>query len=352
MRAVERVGRFGAAADGVVADALAEAVGGARSVIVEAVAAARASGGGVARASIRVTDDAPKAVYLRAETSDSVTYATIAAPSISADDTAVSLDRVLTYLQIQTDMTLIRLSRERVEQNQKLYDVRHEQQLKRIDDQMAALREKDDSSRLSRIFTWIGVAVTAVAAAVLMFIPGMQVLGGLLLAAAILSIVSATLTATPVADVIMNDFSEAKQAAGMSKSQADREAAKKLSNIGLGLDIASAVLSFAAFVVPGGATTQVTKLFKMAAAVISGVSSIIGGVEGKRNAERMRDAEYAQASLMRTEASLREAREFLAQNIDDVEVLLDQLNKHFQNLRAIVESHIKAMMTHARGVGA
>ena len=361
MRAVERVGRYGAAADEAVADALAEAVRGARSVIVEAVAAARASGGGGASVGILVTGDAPKAAYLRAETSDSVTYAAIAAPSISAAATQVSLDRVLTYLQIQTDMTLIQLSRERVEQNQRLYDVRHEQQLKRIDDQMAALREKEDSSRLSRIFAWIGAAVATVAAVVLMFIPGMQVMGALLLAAAALAIASAICTATPVAEALTNKYSEQNQAAGMSKAQADREASKKLSKVGMGLDIASAVLSLVAFAAPvgplkaAGGTAQamrVTKMFQMAANVISGASTIIGGVEGLKNAERMRDAEYAQAALMRTEASLREAREFLAQNTDDVEVLLDQLNKHFQNLRAIVESHVKAMMTLARGVGA
>lgn len=366
MRAsVERIGRFGTSADEAVSDAVAAAVGGARSAIVEAVAAVRASGGGGAKAGVRVTDDAPKAVYLRTETSDSVTYATLAAPSVSAADMTVSLDRVLTYLQIQTDMTLIRLSRERVEQNQRLYDVRHAQQLERIDAQMSALRTEDDDGLISKIFTWIGAVVTTVAAIVLMFIPGMQVMGGLMLAAAVFAIASAICTSTPVAEHIKDGISETKQAAGMSKSEADREATKILGIIGLALDGVSMLLSLCTVAAPvaaakaavgaaqaGAQLARVVKLLNMTAGVVAGVSAVLSGVEGLMNARRMRDAEYAQAALMRTEASLREAREFLAQNIDDVEVLLDQLNKHFQNLRAIVESHIKAMMTLARGVGA
>lgn len=367
MRTVERIGRFGASSgEKVLADALAEAVGNARSVIVESVAATRAAGGGGAKAEIRVTGDAPRAAYLRTETSEAVTYATLAAPSISAADTVVSLDRVLTYLQIESDMTLIQLSRERVEQNQRLYDVRHAQQLKRIDDQMNALRETGDSGTLSKVFAWIGAVITTIAAVVLMCIPGMQVAGGLMLAAAVFAIASAICTATPVAEAITTSISESKQADGMSKGEADRAAKKALTIIGLVLDGISMILSIASAVMApfgaaraaGGAAqaaaqmTRAVKMLQMSAGVMQGVSMVLGGVEGLQNARRMRDAEYAQANLTRTEAALREAREFLAQNVDDVEVLLDQLNKHFQNLRAMVESHIKAMMALARGVGA
>ena len=316
------------------------------------------------------------------------------APTVSGPQAMLAMERVFAYLQIETDITSIKLARERLEQNQALYEVRHQQQLKRIDEQIAAMRSTENSKILSKIFNWITKLFSAPAAGALGY--GAVHLAGAMLSAAALyipfigpllaSLIQAatailaplaalgmlvvdTMDVTGLEDVLKDLLTKLKQGQGLSKKEAKEAAEKILNGIKMADKLSATVVtiavSIALTVVTAGAAAPATGMLisesvaqtamtvaSAISGVVQGASSIVSGVEAQKAAIARRAAEFAEANVKKSEADLREVQEFIAQTIDDINVLVDMLNKHYRNLQGIVKSHIQAMIRLAHGVGA
>ena len=320
------------------------------------------------------------------------------APNVSGPRAMLAMERVFAYLQIETDITSIKLARERLEQNQALYEVRHQQQLKRIDEQIATMRSTENSKILSKIFNWITKLFSAPAAGALGYGAGLlagELVGGVLSAAALYipfigpllaSLIQAatqilaplaaigmvvidTMDVTGLEDVLKDLLTKLKQGQGMSRKEAKEAAEEILNGVKMADKLAATVVTIAVSIAitvmtAGAAAPATTALISETVAqtaltvvnalsgAVQGASAVISGVEAQKAAIARRAAEFAEANVKKSEADLREVQEFIAQTIDDINVLVDMLNKHYRNLQGIVKSHIQAMIRLAHGVGA
>lgn len=320
---------------------------------------------------VTIADVSSGSVMLKGDGAKTMTYFSIPAPSVDSQRFRASIDRILAYMQVANDELMIQLGMERLDQNKASFDARHKAQLQRIDKQIAMMREDESASTLSKIFKWIGMGIAIAASTVAATVATIVSCGAaspsyaavsLLVASAVTGLGAASVMGLDAGGVL-EDMREAKTKEYMQQGMKREEAAKAASKIVMGLSLGSAILNaivqIAAAVVTGGssAATGIENVVKVAQQISQGV---IGGLQGLQSigsgvADTIKGkAEYnqavASAEVKRADARLKEVKEFLQQNIDEIQDLAERMEAHFRAYRGVIASKASTLLHLAENI--
>ena len=362
---IERVGRQDAspavdpAADPQRAAQIAESASAVQTAALRALGPGNGRSG---RSTLSVADVSSKSVILKAESAKTTTYFTIPAPEVSPKDYSASIERIIAYMQVDNDELMIKLASERLDQNKASLEARHKSQLARIDKQIAEMRADESAATLSKIFKWIGagiaIAAAAIAATILTIVScgaaapsyGAVVALSVTLVTSILAAVVQTLDAAGVFEDLQEKFTQDYMREGMSRAEAQKAASKIIMGITLSAAILNMVVQIGASFVTGGVGTvqaigefaqtvmQVAKAAELATGVLQGVQAIGSGVADVYKANAQYNQAVADADVKKSEASLKEAQEFINQSMTELQALVDVMQEHLRAFRAIVAS--------------
>ena len=331
------------------------------AVRAAALNALKASGGSAK--GVTVAEASRKGVMLRAEDAKTVTYFSIPAPTVDPQNFNACIDRLIAYMQVENDELLIRLGVERLDQNKASFDARHKAQLKKIDEQIATMRADEAASTLTKIFKWIGVGIAIAATAIAATVATIFTFGAAspsygvvaMVAFALVTSVGATvvsgLDAGGVFDKVKDRMTRENMRKGMNRTEAAKKASDFISRVTLGVAIANAVIQITAAVATGGATTSgAVQAVQALVGVLQGLQTIGAGVADLNKAKTEFNLAKASAEVKRADARLREVKEFLNQNMEEIEVLVEQMEQHFQAYRAIVVSKASSLLSLAGNI--
>jgi len=151
---------------------------------------------------------------------------TMGATSVPAldnpDDTAqkeANLSKLISYLQLDNEERQTEMAKERIELQQQTIDSEHEGRMNEIESSIQKMKDAEKASLASRIFGWIGAALSVVAAVALTIVTG-GAAAGFAIAGAVLAVSSLVLNETGAMDSITKSLTDALVGAGMSKNNA------------------------------------------------------------------------------------------------------------------------------------
>lgn len=305
---------------------------------------------------VLVAEASKSSVMLKAENRATVTYATIDAPTVKGNSALLSLERLIAYLQTENDIVQVNLARDRMEQDMALSKVRHEEQMKRIEANIAEMKKKENKSLASKIFGFIKDMFSDLFVGAL---PGGPIMMIVFMAMHIMEL-------TGKNEELRKDYVK-NHSDGTAKSK--RAAEKKFDKTWNGLKTAESVLSAGAQIAiaiavtvltfGSGAAAAITAAMKAVIEVINAVtamaeaaSKIAGAIEDKRQAELERNVEVSEAKVRKSEAAMKEVKALVDEVSEEVKDLLELLQKHYENFQAIVRAHLNTEMQLAHRVGA
>lgn len=343
--------------------------------------ALNASGGNTK--GVTVADVSPKGVMLKADSAKTVSYFSIPAPEVNPQRFNACIDRLIAYLQVENDELMIQLGVERLDQNKASFDARHQAQLKKIDKQIAEMRADESASTLSKIFKWIGMGIAIAAAAVAATIATVMTYGAgsmsygavALLVSAAVGLCSATVMGLDAGGVL-EELKESKtkeyMQQGMSRAEASKAASKIVMGISLGSAILNAIVQIVAAVLSAGATSakaaeaikEVVEAAKLtqetiktiqqvsqgAIAGLQGLQAVGSGLADKARAMTAYNLAVAEADVKHADALLKEAKEFLNQNVEEIQALTERMEGHFRAYRAVVASKAATLLHLAENI--
>lgn len=316
---------------------------------------------------VTVADASPKGVMLKADGAKTVTYFSIPAPSVDQQHFGACIDRLIAYMQVENDELLIQLGMERLDQNKASFDARHKAQLSRIDKQIAEMRESDSASTLSKIFKWIGVAIaiaaTAIAATVTTVVtcgassPALVVAGKAIAALiAVAGIGSSTIMGLDAGGAL-EEIKKAKTKEYMLQGMSHAEAEKAASEIVMGLSLGSAILNAIAMIagavvagISGHEHAAALAIMQAVTGIIQALQSVGSGVVDTIKAEAEYEQAVASAEVKRADARLKEVKEFLQQNVDEIQDLVERMEAHFKAYRAVIASKAATLLHLAENI--
>lgn len=281
-------------------------------------------------------------------------------PALDSPDDAkakeINLERLISYLQLETDKHQAELAKDRIELQKNELETRHKQQKEKLQTSLDEMSKASASSTFSKIFGWI-MAAAAVALAVVACVATGGLAVGPLVGAAV-AIGMSVMNELGVIEKLTEKFASALEDLGMSKMAAQ---------------IVAAVAIAAAMIVLALAAGSIGSLFKSASQVgaavanstlqataksvqtgmdigvkTMGVAAVgIGGYAGYRNFE----AGYAQADVMETEKFLAMMRQQMDESQEELQQILDQIQNVYAKMITILGSETETQNEIAQKIG-
>lgn len=341
------------------------------AVRAAALRALNASGGNAK--GVTVADASPKGVMLKADGAKTVSYFSIPAPTVDPQHFNACIDRLIAYLQVENDELMIQLGVERLDQNKASFDARHKAQLSKIDKQISEMRADESASTLSKIFKWIGVGIAIAAATVAATIATVVTAGAGSVSYGAVAMIIASVTGLGSATVlgldaggVLEKLKESKtkeyMQQGMSRAEAEKAASKIVMGISLGSAILNAIVQVAAAVFTGFAgfaglakavedvVKTVQQVSQAVMGALQGAQSIGTGVADTIKANAEYNLAVASADVKRADARLKEAKEFLNQNVEEIQDLMERMEGHFRAYRAVIASKAATLLHLAENI--
>ena len=175
------------------------------------------------QASVRVTNTAAPAATAEVGTATGATGVPALDNPDDANQKAVDLEKLISYLQLETDKHQAELAKERIELQKGEMDQRHAEQMDKIKESLEQMDKAARSNLATRILGWLMAAVSVAIAVAACVATGGIAVGAV--AGAVVAVGMCVMNETGAMDEITEKLADALKDAGMSKEAAQIVAA-------------------------------------------------------------------------------------------------------------------------------
>lgn len=308
------------------------------------------------QASVRVTNAAAPASAADAGTATGAT----GAPALDEPDDpvqkAADLEKLISYLQLDTDKRQAELAKERIELQKGEMDRRHAEQMGKIRESLDQMDKAAKANLATRIFGWLMAAVSVAIAVAACIATGGIAVGAVV--GAVVAVGMCILNETGAMDKITEKLVDALKDAGMSEQNAQIVAAVAVAvamvaiSLGAGAG-GSAVQGFvkgasqAASVAAMATAKSVQSGVQIAGSVLGAGAAVAGGVAAAENYK----AGMLKAETTEMDKFLAVMRQRLEESQEELEKILQQIQNVYSDIAAIINSAIDTQSEIARQVG-
>lgn len=308
------------------------------------------------QASVRVTNAAAPAATGDVGTATGATGVPALDNPDDANQKAVDLEKLISYLQLETDKHQAELAKDRIALQQSEMDQRHAEQMEKIKESLEQMDKAAKSNLLTRIFGWLMAAVAvAIAVAACVAMGGVAV-GAV--AGAVVAVGLCILSETGAMDEITEKLAEALKDMGMSEQAAQIVAAVVMAvamiAISLGAGFGGNAIQG---LIKGASQVAVTTAMATAKSIQSG-AQIAGGALGVGTtlASGVAAAENYKAGMLKAETTemdkfLAVMRQRLEETQEELERIMEQIQNIYSDIAAIINSAIDTESEIAKQMG-
>ena len=282
------------------------------------------------------------------------------APALDSPDDAkqkeVNLEKLISYLQLETDKHQAELAKERIELQKGEMDQRHAEQMEKIKESLEQMDKAAKSNLATRILGWLMAAVSVAIAVAACVATGGIAVGAV--AGAVVAVGMCVMNETGAMDEITEKLADALKDAGMSKEAAQIVAAVVMAvamiAISLGAGFGGNAIQG---LVKGASQAAVTATMATAKSIQSGAqiaggalgigTTVAGGVAA---AENYKSGEL-QAETTEMEKFLAVMKQQLEESQEELEKILEQIQNIYSDVASIINSAIDTETEIAQKMG-
>lgn len=282
------------------------------------------------------------------------------APALDSPDDAkqkeVNLEKLISYLQLETDKHQAELAKERIELQKGEMDQRHAEQMEKIKESLEQMDKAAKANLATRIFGWLMAAVSIAIAVAACVATGGVAVGAV--AGAVVAVGMCVMSETGAMDKITEKLADALKDAGMSERGAQIVAAIVMAlamiAISLGAGFGGNAIQG---LVKGASQAAVTATMATAKSIQSGAqiaggalgigTTVAGGVAA---AENYKSGEL-QAETTEMEKFLAVMKQQLEESQEELEKILEQIQNIYSDIASIINSAIDTETEIAQKMG-
>ena len=282
------------------------------------------------------------------------------APALDSPDDAkqkeVNLEKLISYLQLETDKHQAELAKERIELQKGEMDQRHAEQMEKIKESLEQMDKAAKANLATRILGWLMAAVSVAIAVAACVATGGIAVGAV--AGAVVAVGMCVMNETGAMDEITEKLADALKDAGMSKEAAQIVAAVVMAvamiAISLGAGFGGNAIQG---LVKGASQAAVTATMATAKSIQSGAqiaggalgigTTVAGGVAA---AENYKSGEL-QAETTEMEKFLAVMKQQLEESQEELEKILEQIQNIYSDVASIINSAIDTETEIAQKMG-
>ena len=308
------------------------------------------------QASVRVTNTAAPAATADVGTATGATGVPALDNPDDPNQKAVDLEKLISYLQLETDKHQAELAKERIELQKGEMDQRHAEQMEKIKESLEQMDKAARANLATRIFGWLMAAVSIAIAVAACVATGGIAVGAV--AGAVVAVGMCVMNETGAMDKITEKLADALKDAGMSKEAAQIVAAIVMAvamiavSLGAGLG-GNAIQGL----VKGASQAAATATMATAKSIQSGAQFVAGALGlgttvagGVAAAENYKSGEI-QAETTEMEKFLAVMRQQLEESQEELEKILGQIQNIYSDIAAIINSAIDTETEIAQKMG-
>ena len=308
------------------------------------------------QASVRVTNAAAPAATADVGTATGAT----GVPALDNPDDAkqkeVDLEKLVSYLQLETDKHQAELAKDRIELEKGEMDRRHAEQMGKIKESLEQMDKAAKANLATRIFGWLMAAVSIAIAVAACIATGGIAIGAV--AGAVVAVGMCIMNETGAMDEITEKLTDALKDAGMDDQAAQIVAAIVIAVAAIALSLGAGFGGNAAQgLVKGASQAAATAAMATAKSIQSGAqiagaalgigTTIAGGVAA---AENYKSGEL-QAETTEMEKFLAVLKQQLEESQEELEKILGQIQNIYSDIATIINSAIDTQSEIARQMG-
>lgn len=294
---------------------------------------------------VRVTNSAAPAATTEVGTPTGAT----GVPSLDNPESelqrTVDLEKLISYLQLETDKQQAELAKERIELQKTELEQRHSDQMDKINESLKEMDKAAKANTATRVFGWL-MAAFAVALAVVACVATGGIAVGAVVGAA-MAIGMCVMNETGATEKLTEALADALKDAGMSKEAAQIVAALTVSVAMIALSLGSGAAGNAIqTAVRGGAQVAMTAAMTTAQSIQGGMR-IAGGVLGigmtaaSGTAAAMNyKSNSVQADVTELEKFMAAMQQQLEESQEELERILSQIQNVYSEIATIINSSI------------
>ncbi len=308
------------------------------------------------QASVRVTNTAAPAATAEVGTATGATGVPALDNPDDANQKAVDLEKLISYLQLETDKHQAELAKERIELQKGEMDQRHAEQMDKIKESLEQMDKAAKSNLATRIFGWLMAAVSVAIAVAACVATGGIAVGAV--AGAVVAIGMCIMNETGAMDEITEKLADALKDAGMKEQAAQIVAALVIAvsmilisvGVGVGGNAVQGIVKGASQAATAAAMTTAKSIqsgAQFAAGALGIGTTIAGGVAA---AENYKSGEL-QAETTEMDKFLAVMRQQLEESQEELEKILGQVQNIYSDIAAIINSAIDTETEIAQKMG-
>ena len=298
------------------------------------------------QASVRVTNTAAPAATADVGTATGAT----GVPALDNPDDAkqkeVDLEKLVSYLQLETDKHQAELAKDRIELEKGEMDRRHAEQMGKIKESLEQMDKAAKANLATRIFGWLMAAVSIAIAVAACIATGGIAIGAV--AGAVVAVGMCIMNETGAMDEITEKLTDALKDAGMGDQAAQIVAAIVIAvaaialSLGAGFGGNAAAQGFGRGVGQAVASTTMTmaknaqSIAQFAAAGLGVGTTVSGGVASAMNYK----SGELKAETTEMEKFLAVMKQQLEESQEELEKILQQIQNIYSDIASIINSAI------------
>ena len=308
------------------------------------------------QASVRVTNTAAPAATTEVGTATGATGVPALDNPDDANQKAVDLEKLISYLQLETDKHQAELAKERIELQKGEMDQRHAEQMDKIKESLEQMDKAARSNLATRILGWLMAAVSVAIAVAACVATGGIAVGAV--AGAVVAVGMCVMNETGAMDEITEKLTDALKDAGMGDQAAQIVAALVIAIAMIAISLGAGFGGNAVQgLVKGASQAATTAAMATAKSIQSGAqiagtalgigTTVAGGVAAAENYK----AGELQAETTEMDKFLAVMRQQLEESQEELEKILGQIQNIYSDIAAIINSAIDTETEIAQKMG-
>jgi nitrate reductase assembly molybdenum cofactor insertion protein NarJ len=270
------------------------------------------------------------------------------APALDSPDDAkqkeVNLEKLISYLQLETDKRQTELAKDRIELQKNELEQRHGEQMAKINESLEQMDKATISNNFTRVFGWL-MAAAAVALAVVSCVATGGIAVGAVIGA-VMAVGMCVMNETGVTEDLTEALTDALKNAGMSDQAAQIVASLTVAVGMIALTLGTGAGGSAIQTALGGAAKAATSVMLSAQSMQGGMRLALGGI-GIGTTVAMGVSTSANYKSTELQADTTEMEKFMAvmqqqleESQEELERILSQIQDLYTDVAAIINSSI------------
>jgi nitrate reductase assembly molybdenum cofactor insertion protein NarJ len=304
---------------------------------------------------VRVTNAAASAATTEVGTPTGAT----GVPSLDTPDSEVqrevNLEKLISYLQLETDKRQTELAKDRIELQKNELEQRHGEQMAKINESLEQMDKATISNNFTRVFGWL-MAAAAVALAVVSCVATGGIAVGAVIGA-VMAVGMCVMNETGVTEDLTEALTDALKNAGMSDQAAQILASLTVAVGMIALTLGTGAGGSAIQTALGGTAKAATSVMLSAQSMQGGMRLALGGI-GIGTTVAMGVSTSANYKSMELQADTTEMEKFMAvmqqqleESQEELEKILSQVQNIYSDIAAIINSAIDTETEIAQKMG-